>query len=368
MNYISAVVSQSNESQIQSDPSSNDIDTCHTAKVCSGNIDMPMAFVVGVPRSGTTLLVSILSRHSAVAVPPETSFFQRTYDRRFLFSLSNFFGRDRRGAMVDFLFTNSRFLDLGLSKTSVLEKFGKYPVAYKFLFRSFLQVFAKMQGKNRIIEKTPIHLEYVDTILSWYPDAKIVHIIRDGRDVSASLMQVAWTHKNLDHHAAYWAWCVRTARKLEHKYPKNFYTVKFEELISAPKKTIRSVCEFLGLEFEASMLDTGVKVATVPEWEREWKDASLSKPNSSKLAKWKTMDQRVVANIEQLISTELQEYNYPLAQVQTGRDSFLLSLARRIVWHRRVFCALYGFSKIRRYIVPGSFYSRERQLSGKVAK
>lgn len=353
--------------RFQLDSFHGDVNNCNNSLGNFTPNDMDLAFVVGTPRSGSTLLSSILSRHSTVAVPPETSFFLRTFDRRFLFYLFNWYSINFRAAMVDYLFTNSRFLDLGLSKSAVLEEFGKYPVGYKFLFRSFLQVFAVTQGKNRVIEKTPTHLEYVDIIMKWYPDSKIVHILRDGRDVSLSLMQVPWTHKSLERHAAYWAWCARKSRKLEHKYPENFYTIKFEELIAAPEQAIRKVCAFLGVDFEMSMLDADVKVATVPEWEGAWKDASLLKPTTSKMARWKTEDINIITNIQQIISAELREYDYPLADIQHVKVG-VMGWLKIILWHRHVFNVLYTFQKIRRFILPKYFYFRERQLSGKISK
>jgi O-antigen/teichoic acid export membrane protein len=334
----------------------------NNAVVSSSALNMDVAFIVGAPRSGTTLLASILSRHSEIAVPPETSFFLRTYAKRFWFNCWNRNDKNKRERMVDLLFTNTRFLDLGLTKDQVLNEFKKYPIGYDFLFRASLQAFATMHGKTRVVEKTPDHIENMDTILKWYPNAKIILIIRDGRDVVGSLMRIAWTHKNMERHAAYWAWCARTAMRFAKQYPDKIFLIRFEDLISEPIKTVQGLCIFLGITFEESMLDICMQVETVPEWEKEWKAASLEKPMNSKLAQWKSHDPGVVAHIQKIMITEMIAFGYPLAQNRPLSAHTMQRITKRWLWSRLGFFLRHSLFKAKQLATPKTVGFRERQL------
>jgi hypothetical protein len=152
-------------------------------------------FIVGCPRSGTTFLQAALSQHPEVLSLPETGFFDQLYDhfegwirgadqrpvkkRRFGYARSGAHRQARR------LFT------------SIGEKSGVRPPlwarrwSYAGYIRSFVRMLdqaARSAGRPVWLEKTPVHIAYVDAITTHIPDAKFVHILRGGEDVIASLV------------------------------------------------------------------------------------------------------------------------------------------------------------------------------------
>ena len=323
--------------------------------------DWTAAFIVGAPRSGTTLLASILARHSRIAVPPETHFL-RTYARRLWNLYSLLKSKNRHETLTDFLLTNVRILDLALTKEDILREFSQYPANYSFLFRAILQAFGLKNGKTIVIEKTPHHLEYVDTLVKWYPQVRIIHLVRDGRDVSMSLMQVPWTHNNIERHAAYWAWCMRVAKRYEQQYPNNFLSIHFEALISEPENTVRRICDFIGVAYEEIMLDASVQVDTMPEWEKQWKQNSLLNPISGKLAQWKLQDKSLVAHIQTLMANELVSYGYPLAEEIPQNAITMQQMRKRLLWHSSFFSIWYALVKVRRLFAKNYLGYRKQQL------
>jgi hypothetical protein len=120
-------------------------------------------------------------------------------------------------------------------------------------------------------DKTPGHLYHVPQLMEWFPEAKIVHTFRDPRAILASewkkraryqsdrpigmISRHIHTFVVVLHVTISWLYAVRLHEKYRAKYPRNYCLVKFEDVVSAPEKTIRTVCEFLGIEFHPDMLD-----------------------------------------------------------------------------------------------------------------
>ncbi|MFX0203698.1 MAG: sulfotransferase, partial [Candidatus Hodarchaeota archaeon] len=224
-------------------------------------------FIVGPPRCGTTLLAVLLDRHSRIAVPAETHFFD-------LF-LPGFMGKNRTSTyeeMVKTALAFKRIAETPLNSNDVLKRFKTYRKNWGNLLRAILESYTTSQGKVRPAEKTPRHIYHVPTILKLYPDAKIICIIRDGRDMVRSMMQVPWGTPNLiGHHCVWWEEAVRLGLKYADNYPYRFRIVKYEDLLSNPVATLSSICNFIGEEFENRQLQSFVRSHVVPDRARRWK-------------------------------------------------------------------------------------------------
>jgi hypothetical protein len=138
-----------------------------------------------------------------------------------------------------------------------------------------MQLFANRKNKPVMGEKTPGHLRYVTTIMEWFPNAKIIHMLRDPRAIFASELR----RRKRTHTTPYiylkrinvlyilyillqttFLWFEGIYRYSKHKrlYPENYYLLKFEDLIIDPEKTIRQVCDFLEVEYQDEMLNQKV--------------------------------------------------------------------------------------------------------------
>lgn len=270
--------------------------------------DLPqLVFVVGSPRSGTTLLASALGRHRRIAATPETHFFTHFLDSR------PGRGASREQRVARLLQTHAR--DCEVPDEELLAEFSRLPNDDRHLFAALMGAFARRQGKPIVAEKTPNHLWRVPEIRRWFPEARFIGIVRDGRDVVTSLMRVDWTHGDLRRHCMDWRRDAALCRRLASEAPGHFLTVRFEDLVSDPVGTTSRVMAFLGLEFEPRQLDPAAEVPTVPAWESEWKQQSLAAPDAGKVARWKAEppDRDSLITMVTAMSGELARWGYDAA-------------------------------------------------------
>lgn len=239
-------------------------------------------FVVGCPRSGTTLLSAILDRHSQMAVTPETFFFHVLWHQ-----LRG--DRDRFPVQeLVKLFTEARYTrDLHLDPAQLEEAMGTGEISVAEFFRIALQLFARMKGKSRFAEKTPQHLFYVPAILKHYPAARIICIVRDGRDCTLSLRKVSYAIPALRAYAARWRESTVAMLSYEQQFPEQFRTVRYESLLARPEEEVTSLMHFIGLEFEPGQLDPSRPTGVYVDWDFDIKKNILSEIDPSRAYAWK---------------------------------------------------------------------------------
>jgi hypothetical protein len=223
-------------------------------------------FVVGCPRSGTTLLSVFLDRHSRLCVPPETAF---------LGEFARFLWLRNRAAVLKRLGDWPRIADLGLSPEEILSKVGEQPLSRRAIFAAMLDLYAERHGKPRCGEKTPRHLRYIPQIHSWFPNAKMICVLRDGRDVALSLAAMPWYRQGLRGAAQLWRSNLRLMEKAARQYPDQFLIVQYETLVSQPEATTRTVMAFLGERFEPQQLSPMTASAVVLPRSLPWKGLAL---------------------------------------------------------------------------------------------
>lgn len=213
-------------------------------------------FVVGMGRSGTTLLRLILNAHPDLAMLSETWWGTRVWDRRWGFPM--------RDPVEPF---RTRLLDSFIGLLDAPNR-GDFPLDFKRYragvlagpagldrFLSVLgDVWREAEGKPRWGEKTPVHIWHLHILHKIYPKMRAVHIVRDPRATVASLIEAPFT-KLTDPLALAWDWqrSVQRALDLESQLPLT--TVRYEDLVSRPEKTVQAICGAVDLVFDARMLD-----------------------------------------------------------------------------------------------------------------
>ena len=247
-------------------------------------------FIVGVSRSGTTLLRKTLTRSDQIAISNENHFLGHLLARegvRFKFrKFGDLRSDDNVRRLVAYLY------DGGLQASSRLRGMSKHwhwivkmvdrdDLTQRLLhsnrseadlFTVMMQVYADRKGKPIMGEKTPSHVRYVPTLFDWFPEGKVVHMLRDPRAIFVSelrrrrLEPETWPYKQLRHvgplFALYillettfaWLESVSLSAKYRQQYPDHYYPLKFEDLVRDPEGQLRRVCEFLGVEFQDKML------------------------------------------------------------------------------------------------------------------
>ncbi len=220
-------------------------------------------FVVGHPRSGTTLLATVLGRNSQLAMPPET---------QFLIEQRGFAGRVLDAGDMGRILQNARLRDLGLETDAVRAAFAKTDRSYGAAFATIIDCYRAKAGCARAGEKSPLHLRHTEQLLTWFPDASVICIERNGVDVIASLMRMPWSHRNIRAHGFEWNTSVAQAQALQERFPERFMIVRYEAFSADAEGEARRICAFSGLPFESAMLSAEESEAgTVPDWEKGWK-------------------------------------------------------------------------------------------------
>ena len=285
-------------------------------------------FVVGGRRSGTTLLATLLDRHSQIAVPPETHFFghfrRRIEDPSVL----------QHGELVAEFLANQRALDMKLDPVRLLDRFRRYPADLAHLFRASLEEYASAFGKPRPGEKTPGHLEFVPTILQWFPDAKVVCIIRDGRAAVLSAARLGWRGGDIVGLSMIWRQSVRWMFAWERQYPRSFLRVRYEDLLQDSTGTLDIVDRFVGIRFEAGQLDVSVPTHAVPDWEAKWKAKSAAELDAGRLNAWRreaSEEEQWLMNL--VLGRDLRRLDYPDTAVWSTVSPRLLRYAAARVAH-----------------------------------
>src|SRR3954449_13086883 len=161
-------------------------------------------FILGCPRSGGTLLRHMLRAHPRIAIPPETRLLLDAYEHR------GAYGDLRRPANRQALAegivagAGTRFPALGLAPRSVADEIIAGPPTLGSALEITLRAYARRQGKPRWGDKRPGYVQHIDALLRMFPDAQIVHLVRDGRDCVASLKRTPWWRMGVYHAIATW--------------------------------------------------------------------------------------------------------------------------------------------------------------------
>ena len=238
---------------------------------------------MGCPRSGTTLLQSLLAAHPQIASFPESHFCRAIFVERSL---------KRQKLRLASKFANrklEKFLqEIGKEEMKqYLPKFAIFPSQYVSSFINILDILTQAQDQNIWLEKTPGHIRYINYLEKWVKNAKFIHIIRNGADVVASLFEV--THQHPDIWSGAWdidrciqQW-IEDVKLTNHYLSKlNHTLVQYEKLVETPRAILREVCEFIGVEFRETMLQDYPLVAKQVSLANEsWKASVVGKIKST---------------------------------------------------------------------------------------
>jgi Sulfotransferase family len=210
--------------------------------------------VLGVRRSGTTLLRVMLDRNPELAVPDE-SYFVPQLARRHR-------GTVDLDAFVDDLCRLPTLVEWGLSVDEVAARLRE-GMRVGDAIAAVFEAYAATWGKPRWGDKTPLYMQYLTVLEPLFPAALYVHLIRDGRDAALSFLSVppgimteGWGHpRDAAGFACQWATEVSSARALGRRVGAGRYLeLRYEELVADAETELRRVCRFVGLEYHDGML------------------------------------------------------------------------------------------------------------------
>jgi hypothetical protein len=258
-------------------------------------------FLVGSERSGTTLLRLMLAHHRRIECAPEFEFLVEQVPEAGWPALEPYY---------EWLATNRIFVPHGFAVDRALD--------YPALMRSFLAQYCRRSAK-------PIHgatcHKHFDRLLRIWPRARLVHLLRDGRDVARSCIGMGWAG-NVWHGAERWIAAEELWASLARDLPPaQRCELRYEDLIRAPEQELARVCAFLGTDYDPGMLDYS-------------RDSSYERPDPKLIGQWrKKLAPAELALLEARIGPMLRARGYeesgvPAARVGPWRR-FLLALDDR---------------------------------------
>jgi len=206
-----------------------------------------MFFIVGSARSGTTLLRMMLNAHPEVAVPPESRFVVELYSSDEV-RVDDFLSR---------LENHRRWISWDTPIEDVRAQLaGMTTVPYREAIEAAFMAFAQSRNKKRYGDKTPRYIENLPLLARLWPEARFVHLVRDGREVALSYADVPFGPNTVAKAAALWRERVDLGMKQGRPLGSERYLeLRYERLLENPREEIEGLCTFLDLDFDPAMLD-----------------------------------------------------------------------------------------------------------------
>ncbi len=280
----------------------------------------PYVFIVGCPRSGTTLLQRLLDAHSQLAIIHETHWIPKFYQKAARRSPEALVTR----GLVRRLLKRPKLAHLGLARKEWQARLkAGGPVPFAEFVRGIFDRFGQAHGKPLVGDKTPAYARSMDLLHEVWPRARFIHLIRDGRDVCLSavnwkkpgrlLLRASTWKENADLTAAlWWEWHVRMARSSGRRLGPDLYTeVRYEALVGDAAAECVRLCAFLGVPYQDAMLRFH-EGRTKSDPGLDPKEAWL--PVTPGLRDWRTqMPAPTVERFEAAAGDLLDELGYPRA-------------------------------------------------------
>ena len=285
--------------------------------------------VLGVSRSGTTLLRVMLDRSPGIAIPDETFFIPQLAHRHR--------GRVDPGSFLDDLRRSPRLAAWGLSVDDFASCL-RPGLAIGEAISAVFDAYATSCGKPRWGDKTPMYMRHLGLLERLFPDAQYVHLIRDGRDAALAFLDMpegvvtkTWAHpKDAAGFAREWRIEVADARDLGRRVGSSRYLeVRYEDLVADPERVVRTICESASLPFEPAMLEYSgsIDVSAKPHHQR------LLQPPTRGVRDWRTqMKARDARAFEAIAGDLLAELGYELLDHGSARPGARAGMA--LAWYR----------------------------------
>ena len=286
--------------------------------------------ICGVGRSGTSLLQSMLNAHPSVAIPPETHFFRRYVAPR---RTRKKIEAETVDALVRRLHGDESFARLDMPVEEVVA--GEQDAALDLVrvYRRMLEHWAQREGKQRIGDKDPRNLDFLPGLAAAFPDAAVLHIIRDPRAVVHSRMNASWSAgRPWRSHAIVAQEQLRRGRADGQRlFGARYLEVRYEALLVDPRATLTRICEHIDVPYDPAMLEFGESARRlVSTDEMAWKKETLGPLLTNNSAKWRDgLEPAQVAFVEAVCVEAFDHAGYEREMLRGGLASRLTHGAAR---------------------------------------
>ena len=305
---------------------------------------MTPVFIGGCDRSGTTFLGSLLGAHSQCLTTPEAQFVIELLP--FVEKQSN---SDDALFLANMIANHWRFklwgVDVDLAQLPIESQ-----RSYADLIQWFVKQYGQQVGKPASdfwIDHTPSNTRYAVTLLEMFPEAKIIHIVRDGRAMAASIMDSDWGPKTARNAALFWAQNISFGLAAESFLSDRIVRVRYEDIVCEPEKTLTELCAFIGISYQPAMAKGGG--FKPPSYTVKHHALVDKPPNRDRLNAWqKKLSPREIELFENVTGDLLRCLGYPLTYsgqankitqrekvLEAFQEGFHKYIAKRWRRHRR---------------------------------
>jgi len=296
-------------------------------------------FVIGNPRSGTTLLRLLLHNHRDLVVPPECGFALWWQGKYGDWSAGDAGDRSRREAFLADLFHSRKIETWGLDVNALREAIvQEQPASYPKMVALVYAAYAQSIGKRarRWGDKNNFHVRHISRLHRLFPRAQFVHIVRDGRDVACSYRAVMSRRSDSDYApqlpvdireiAEEWTSNLRHAIEDLSSLPSHqFDELRYEDLVANPSASLRDLCGFLGITYDPEMLLFHVRNRLEhqePPAFLQWKANTTREISSAQVGKFrKLLAPDEIRAFESIAAPILERYGYTLFRVADPRST-----------------------------------------------
>jgi hypothetical protein len=288
-------------------------------------------FVMGPPRSGTTLVARVLGRHSCIFMPGETDFFDDIYSRKE--ELGDPKNPEARQKIVERLATlygrynhlvDQQRIEKLFSVPALIDKLNTSGRSYRDILTSFMNVQMRSEEKTRWGNNVPKDIFNIKEILSFYPDAKVLICVRDVRDFLLSYKNF-WKVGSSEEHAdrkkmlyhpiltsLLWKASIKQITACASLVPtENLMIMRYESLVENPLELVQAICKFVGADFESEMLEL--------DWHNSPFQVQSGGIFSSSVGRWREELEKEETYLAQKIARkELELLRYRIEQIEAS--------------------------------------------------
>ena len=313
---------------------------------------LPVFFIVGRERSGTTLLRTIFDAHPNVNIPVEFHFIWHMFSK---YHKCKFWSLKKLEEFYRDLIHLPRYHLLTIKEeklhSDILSMEGEtsYATLCKVVLINYISLFPK-QETLLLGDKCPVYSLYLSKLLKAFPDARIIHITRDYRDVAQSMLRVHIETHNFTSITYRWKYYNRQILKVKKKYPDSFLTLRYEDFVTDPSQYLETISSFLNLPYVPETLEFYKKkedyMKVYPKRVFERVHRNLFKPiTNDHIYGWKEkMSERRIRLADSIIGPDAEFWGYERIYKKKDTWQFMFN------WPG----LLYG----RVYYIWGSFVSR----------
>ncbi len=207
-------------------------------------------FIAGLERSGTSLIYALLASHANIAMTRRTNLWTHFYNQYGDISDPANFER-----CLSMMMRYKRLLVLEPDPEALRQEYWQGETTYARLFALLEEQYARRMGKPRWGDKSLNTERYADPIFDAYPNARMIHMMRDPRDRYASVI-TRWKVRRggVGAGTAMWLESVKLARRNQQRYPDRYMILRYETLALQPEETLQTICDFIGEPYSPDML------------------------------------------------------------------------------------------------------------------